>query len=335
MRLRLTFAAAGLGVALLAGQAPAAPAVVRGPPVPEDPFERLNRRFYGLQGGFNRVFLPIAKIYRALTPGPIGAAIHNMLLNLNEPVVIANDVLQARFRDAGRETLRLTANSTLGVGGMIDVAGRNGLPRKDNDFGITLGRWGAQAGPYLYLPLVGPSTVRDVVGVGADTALNPLTWLIFPGHITLAVSSGLVGGLDKAVHAEPQLRAIIADAADPYATLRSVYLQNREAAIRGESATPELPPLEDEPSAAPEGGEAPSATTPAPPASDQPPPASDQGAPPSQPPATSGEPAPRSPPTGAEAGPSPTRLVFADDPDAPIVTARTCDLVGAPSAHGA
>ena len=342
MRLRIIIAAAGFGAALLLGEAHAA-APANGSSSPEDPFERMNRRFYATQQRVGRLFGPVAKVYHALTPGPIGEAIHNMIANLGEPVIIANDVLQARLRDAARETLRVTLNSTVGIGGMIDVATPNGLARKDNDFGITLGRWGVGSGPYLYLPLIGPSTVRDVAGMGVDVALSPLTWTRFPGRQTLLITSTVVGGLDLRIRAEPQLEAILGEAADPYATLRSVYLQNREAAIRGEAAPPVLAPLEDEPSANPppaapsSGASTPGSSAPdssASPDSSAPP---NSSTPPAPPPATD-QPATPSPAAGA---PSATAgaglsLAVAADQDGPIATARSCDLVGVATApHGA
>ena len=334
MRLRHIIAVAGFGAALLVGEAHAASAA-NGPRSPEDPWEKINRRFYATQQNVSRLFVPVATLYHFLTPGPIGVAIHNMVLNLGEPPVIANHVLQGRLRDAAREILRVTFNSTVGIGGAIDVATPNGLPRKDNDFGVTLGRWGLGPGPYLYLPLIGPSTLRDLAGAGVDVALNPLTWTRFPGHATLSITSTVVGGLDRQIRAAPQLEANISTAADPYATLRSVYLQNREAQIRGEAATPALEPMEDEPSANP---------PPAPPSSSGP---SSSGPSSSEPssaaPATQTPPTPEAPtanpPPPAAATPAPSAaasagvaLAVAADPDVPIATARNCDLVGVATA---
>ena len=331
MRLRHIIAVAGFGAALLVGEAHAASA--NGPRSPEDPWEKINRRFYATQQNVSRLFVPVASLYHFLTPGPIGVAIHNMVLNLGEPPVIANHVLQGRLRDAAREILRVTFNSTVGIGGAIDVATPNGLPRKDNDFGITLGRWGLGAGPYLYLPLVGPSTLRDLAGFGVDVALNPLTWTRFPGHATLSITSTVVGGLDRQVQAAPQLEAIVSTAADPYATLRSVYLQSREAQIRGESAPPALEPMEDEPSAnppaTPPSSSGPSSSEPRPsaPATETPP--APEASPANPPPAA----APPAPSAAAAAG---LALAVAIDPGAPITTARNCDLVGVATApHGA
>jgi phospholipid-binding lipoprotein MlaA len=335
LRLRLIIAVAGLGASLLAGEAAAAPAAGQSPPR-EDPFEAQNRRAYAVQDRLDRaIFNPLAKLYGRVTPGPLGKALHNLVSNLSEPILIANDILQARLKDAGRETLRLTANSTAGLLGLMDVAAGAGLKRKNTDFGITLGVWGVKAGPYVYLPLLGPSTARDLLGMGGDVLLNPLTWTRFPGHQTLQISSAAVGGLDTRLRADPSLKAILRDAADPYATLRSVYLQDREAAIRGGPATPVLAPLDDEPAATPETPPQSQPSESQPPESrppeSQPPP--DQAAPPSDqaPPVLTPQPAPGS---SADAG-SAARFAAADD--GPIATARACDLDGVATApaHGA
>ena len=156
MRPRHIFALAGLGAALLAGQARAQ--------TPGDPFEKTNRRLYAASMKANRTYVrPIARVYGALAPGPIGQAIHNFITNLGEPVVVANDLLQLRLRHAGDDLARLVTNTSFGVGGLFDLAATQGLPHRENDFGVTLGRWGVGPGPYLFLPLLGPSTVRDAI----------------------------------------------------------------------------------------------------------------------------------------------------------------------------
>jgi phospholipid-binding lipoprotein MlaA len=285
LRPRHLFALAGLGAALLAGQVRAQTA--------GDPYEKTNRRLYAATMRANRMYVrPVVHLYGALAPGPIGQAIHNFITNLGEPVVIANDLLQLRLRRAGDDLARLVTNTTFGVGGLVDLAATQGLPHRENDFGVTLGRWGFGPGPYLFLPLVGPSTVRDAIGQGADIALTPLTFVRFPGRLTLLFSTGAVGVLDTAQRSEPELEAATADAADPYATVRSDYLQSRAALIRGETATPVLPPLDDPASPAP----AASARLIAPP--------------------------------GPTSTSSSHIAVAASDPDAAIATAQPCDVDG-------
>jgi phospholipid-binding lipoprotein MlaA len=298
LRPRCLFLLAGLSAAILAGEVRAA--------TPGDPLEKMNRRFYASAEAADRKFVrPLAHFYGRLTPGPIGEGLHNFVTYLSEPAVIANDLLQARFVHAGNDLARLVTNSILA--GFVDFAKGEGLPHHDNDFGVTLGRWGVGPGPYLYLPFLGPSTVRDAIGHGADAAMNPLDYVRFPGRLSLDISSQVVGGLDMRIRAEGDLEALTVGAADPYATLRSVYLQSREAAIRGESAAPILPPL-DEPAAAPATTPTESAPAPSPSASADPHPAPDAAA------------------------PQPTTVLAADDPDAPIATAQPCDRTAAATA---
>ncbi|HEY5072861.1 MAG TPA: VacJ family lipoprotein [Caulobacteraceae bacterium] len=213
-----------------------------------DPLERINRANFNGSRSFEPIVRPVAAFYRRLTPGVIGKAIHNVLVNLREPVVIINDLLQLRIARASEATARLVLNSTIGVAGIADVASRAGNPHRDNGFGDTLGRYGVGPGAYLFLPLAGPSTVRDLIGGGVDTALNPLRWVSFPDRTAVNLSLVAVGELDRISRTQDELDAVLADAADPYATLRSVYLQSRQAEIdegRSKQALPDLPPLED------------------------------------------------------------------------------------------
>jgi len=266
---------------------------------PDDPYEASNRQMYALEDGLDRtILLPLAKLYHALTPGPIGQGIHNVLQNLSEPVVIINDVLQGRLKRAGRETLRLTANTTAGFVGLMDVATPAGLPRQDTDFGITLGRWGFKSGPYLYLPLLGPTTPRDMFGLGADTAMDPLNFVSYPDRVAVAVSKTVAGGLDLRDRSEAQLTALLADADDPYATLRSVYLQSREAAVEDNDSAPALTPLD------------------IPPASQLTPPTG------AEPASAAAEDASVAAPAAPPPAPGSIASVEHPDPDAPVVTAR-------------
>lgn len=300
MRPRFLHAVIGVSIGVSLGAAPLAKAGT-----PGDPFESLNRRIYSSSSGADRsVLLPLAKFYRALTPGPIGKALHNIFSNLAEPANIANDILQVRFKRAVRDTLRFTANSIAGWGGLMDVATPAGLTHHDNDFGVTLGVWGVGPGPYLYLPLLGPSTVRDGIGQGVDMLLSPMTYLRFPYRNAVSYSSTIMGGLDKRIRSEGDLNALLSGAADPYATLRSVYLQNREAEIRGENAAPPLPPIDEEAPAA-----SPSASTAPTPGVTQP-----------------------SPADGQAPSPGPVSLNGLSDPDAPMRTARAIDIDASPPA---
>ncbi len=219
---------------------------------PGDPYEKFNREQFKLQEKFNRYTIgPLTHLYRALTPGVIGKAIHNIIINLREPEVFINDVLQLRPARAGSAAVRFVVNTTIGVGGMIDVAGKTGLPHHLSSFGDTLGRYGVRPGPYLFLPMVGPTTVRDLAGNIVDDVLNPLHFVKYPHRQTVSLSLALVGGLDAFRTSEGDLRTLLTGAADPYATLRSTYLQNREAEINGETAIPATLPNLDDPGGPP------------------------------------------------------------------------------------
>jgi phospholipid-binding lipoprotein MlaA len=245
---------------LLAGAA--APAVASAPqsePVAlsgdrVDPAEKVNRKLFAFHQFLDRTLLrPLAMAYKAITPKPLRLGIENVISNLGEPVVAANDLIQGRFRKAGTSTVRFVTNSTLGIGGLIDVATAGDLPHHDNGFALTLGRAGVKPGPYLFIPLLGPSTLRDLIGNGVDAAASPFQWLIRePAKTDYIVSKTIVGGLDTRASVDADYTALFAEATDPYATLRSVYLQNQQSKIDDSTtATPAALPDFDDGSASP------------------------------------------------------------------------------------
>jgi phospholipid-binding lipoprotein MlaA len=212
---------------------------------PNDPWEKLNRVGYAIEGVLDRyTFAPLAHAFNALTPGPIGQGIHNVVTNLTEPVIALNGLLQFRIRRGGAALVRFAFNSTIGVGGLVDVAAKGGIPHRANGFGNTLGLYGVRPGPYLYIPLAGPSTVRDLFGTFVDLVIDPVHLVNYSYRTEISVSSSLVRGLDQRVRTEGDLKALLSDAADPYATLRSTYLQNRQAEVEGGEALPVLPDLD-------------------------------------------------------------------------------------------
>jgi len=213
---------------------------------PVDPWERVNRAGYAVEGKLDHfVIHPLSRVYRFLTPGPIGRGIHNVLVNLSEPSALINDTLQLRFKRAGIPAARLVINSTIGVLGLFDIATRIGLYHHDNEFGVTLGRYGVKPGPYIYLPLIGPSTVRDLVGSGVDLLLNPLHLATYPDQSTILESNFALNGLDRETSTEAELHALLSTAVDPYATLRSAYLQNKQGEISEEGLPLDLPPFDE------------------------------------------------------------------------------------------
>ncbi|HEU0118183.1 MAG TPA: VacJ family lipoprotein, partial [Alphaproteobacteria bacterium] len=136
-----------------------------------DPLETMNRRSFDNNHFLDRLLLrPLAELYRVTVPPPVRDRITGILANMNEPTIFANDVMQGEFGKAGTTFERLAINSTLGIGGMWDVATGWGMQKQTGDFGQTLASWGVGEGPYLMLPLVGPSDLRDAFGRGVDTA---------------------------------------------------------------------------------------------------------------------------------------------------------------------
>lgn len=209
-----------------------------------DPFEGVNRRIYSLNQGLDRVLLrPVSMTYRRVLPRPIRNALHNAIGNWDEPVVFVNDLLQIRLSDAGHTAARFAVNSTVGIVGIFDVAKRTGLPHHDNGFTLTMGRLGVKSGPYLYLPVIGPSSVRDIVGSGVDIVSNPLTAIPHIRSRKLEIAQTVVGAIDGRASVEGDLQTVNEGATDPYAFVRSVYRQHVEALIIGEEIS--LEPIPD------------------------------------------------------------------------------------------
>ena len=199
-----------------------------------DPFEPLNRAVFDFNFAVDRVLLrPVAIAYRDVIPKPGRDGVRNFLDNLETPVVLANDVLQGSADRAGTTVGRFAINSTIGIAGLLDVAQGFGLKGHDEDFGQTLGVWGFPEGPYLVLPLLGPSPPRDSLGLVVDYFIDPLTyvfdnndveWLSFVRYGVRAVDSRSrnIAALDE----------IERSSIDFYATIRSLYRQRRADEIR-------------------------------------------------------------------------------------------------------
>src|SRR5262245_63793103 len=125
-----------------------------------------------------RILGPVSEGVRAVVPGPVHERLHDLNSNLKEPRILVNNLLQLRFDAAARTTTRFVVNTTVGIGGLFDVAGRQGVAQQSGDFGQTLFVWGVSEGPYTVWPYLGPATQRDAVGSVVDMAANPLGWLI-------------------------------------------------------------------------------------------------------------------------------------------------------------
>jgi phospholipid-binding lipoprotein MlaA len=218
-----------------------------------DPAEKINRVGYAVHEFFDRILIrPIAMTYVKVVPGVLRDGVRRMLDNLGEPSIAGNDLLQGHVLKARTATLRFATNSTFGVLGFFDMATRAGLPRHDNGFDVTLGRAGMKPGPYLFIPFVGPTTVRDLIGGTVNTLLDPLHSVVPHDAHTFIIAKGVVNGVDLRARADAQLTAVLSDATDPYATLRSVYLQNEQSRIDDNSnALPPLPDFDEDATPAP------------------------------------------------------------------------------------
>ena len=194
-----------------------------------DPLEGLNRAVFFVNDGLDTILIrPVAYVYGNLVPPFVKRRVRNFFSNINEPVVFANDLLQAEFEDAGVIAARFLINSTVGLAGLFDVAAEIGLEPHEADFGQTLHAYGIGPGPYLVLPLLGPSNFRDGVGLAVDAVLNPFTWLLEPEE-NLAIAAGR--GLVRREELLAPLDALRENSVDYYAALRSLYYQDRAVAL--------------------------------------------------------------------------------------------------------
>jgi phospholipid-binding lipoprotein MlaA len=198
-----------------------------------DPLEPTNRAIYAFNDALDTVLLrPLAKGYRFLVPSSAREGIHNVLTNLGTPVQLSNDMLDGKPRRAGDTTMRFLINTSVGVLGFFDVAKRWGYPDHDADFGLTMALWGLPEGPYLFLPVFGPSNPRDAVGLGVNAAMDPFTWVGQGAAVRgLNWSRFFMNGLDQRERHLDDIDSTKKTALDPYATFRSLYRQHREGQI--------------------------------------------------------------------------------------------------------
>lgn len=220
-----------------------------GPTDPSDPFESYNRSMNTFNNNVDRYVLkPVAKGYDAITPSPVQKGVGNFFSNLDDVLVVFNDLFQFKFKQLASDTGRLLVNSTVGIFGLIDWASDIGLEKHNEDFGQTLGYWGFSSGPYIILPFLGPSTVRDVGGLVADSSyLDPINnevhekWQ-YPSRdsstslgLTIVKVVDIRAGLLKA-------ESVLDEAAiDPYIYVREAFLQRRKSLVHDGN-----PPIDDD-----------------------------------------------------------------------------------------
>jgi phospholipid-binding lipoprotein MlaA len=203
-----------------------------------DPYEDTNRGVFAFNQAVDRnVLVPVAEAYRTVLPPPVQQSLHDFLQNLNHPIIFANDVLQGQAGLAANTLGRLVINTTIGVGGMFDVASRMGIPYHSNDLGVTLATYGFDSGPYLIVPVLGPSNVRDLVGQVGDGFGDPGNYFAGQYHkLYAAVARTATEGIDTRSRNIESLADIERTSLDYYATIRSLYGQRRAAQIRHENA---------------------------------------------------------------------------------------------------
>jgi len=230
------WAATLLGLTLLAGCATPPsndPEALEAYKEANDPLEPMNRYFFELNYAADELLLkPLAGWYYVALPNFAQDGVRNVLRNVHSPVVLANDLFQGETDRAGVTVSRFLVNSTMGLGGLFDIAARMGLDYHDEDFGQTLAVHGVGEGPYLMLPLLGPSNPRDATGRVVDMLFDPLTYIgVFGGVDNIGLGAAVVEGLDTRARNLKTLDEIRKGSLDYYATIRSLYRQHRNDEI--------------------------------------------------------------------------------------------------------
>ena len=222
-------------------------ASVSTPPPQNDPFERYNRTVYRFNDKLDKAILkPVAQGYEKVVPQPVDDGVTNFFSNLDDVTVMFNDLLQGKMAQAGSDLSRLVWNSTVGIAGLFDVATHFGLPKHNEDFGQTLGKWGVGSGPYLVLPFLGPSTVRDTAALPVDWETDPLTHYYEVDKNGYWQLKGLYY-VDRRAGLLRASRLMEQAALDEYVFLREAYLQRRQNLVYdGNPPQPELDLFEDD-----------------------------------------------------------------------------------------
>jgi len=214
-----------------------------------DPLEPLNRKTFALNQFLDKtIFKPAAQAYVAVIPGDARGAIHHMLDNMKEPTLFFNNVLQGQFKRAEITLGRFVVNTTVGFGGMVDVMTLSGVERQPADFGQTLYVWGVPSGPYLVLPILGPTNPRDAVGSAVDSYDDPFTIVANEHGVTeLTTARFLVGGVEERASVLDELDTLEKNSVDFYAEMRSLAQQHRAAELKNGKAPDAEPDLYEDP----------------------------------------------------------------------------------------
>ncbi|WP_300033449.1 VacJ family lipoprotein [uncultured Roseobacter sp.] len=212
-----------------------------------DPYESTNRSIHAFNKGLDKNLVrPVAMGYGAVVPVEIRNTINNFSDNLSTPGYAVNSLLQGDLKSAGISLVRFVMNTTIGIGGLVDAAGELNIPARETDFGETLAVWGSGEGAYIELPVFGPSTQRDTVGLVVDFFTNPLTLSTIDDEPEryvppTALAASVLNDREKFSR---QIDSILYESEDSYAQSRQIYLQNRRFELGNDSAS-EVDPYED------------------------------------------------------------------------------------------
>ncbi|MEI7575013.1 MAG: hypothetical protein RLZZ541_152 [Pseudomonadota bacterium] len=200
----------------------------------KDPLEGMNRGIYKFNDVADKALIkPVATVYKTITPSPVRTGFNNFFSNLGSITTVLNDLFQFKFTNAFTDAGRFVINSTFGIAGFIDVAGMDNIEKHKEDFGQTLGYWGVGSGPYLVLPILGPSSVRDTTGLLFDTATSdPITYTHNIGEVRLHNQLRLAQLIDKRTELLTATDLIDEASLDPYAFMRDAYLQRRASLVQ-------------------------------------------------------------------------------------------------------
>jgi phospholipid-binding lipoprotein MlaA len=206
---------------------------------PHDPFQPYNRGMDTVNRDLDHAVLrPVATAYQKTVPDPVRTVVSNVFGNISDVWSAVNSALQLKLGNAGENAGRFVINTTMGFGGMFDIAERMNLERHREDFGRTLGRWGVPPGPYVVLPLLGPSSVRDALALPLDFIGDPLLWVSPPFDAFALATGRAVDRREDALALDP----VLDEALDPYLFLRDAYIQRRQSQAGRTGSAPLRPP---------------------------------------------------------------------------------------------
>ena len=231
-----------LKTALMTGLALLATACATTNNDPRDPLESWNRGVQSFNDGLDDyVMKPVATGYKTITPQIVDQGVTNFFSNVDDIAVIANDLLQFKLLQTGMDTGRFLVNSAAGLGGLVDVASHLDLPKHNEDLDQTLGYWGIPSGPYVVLPLVGPSTPRGVVGLAGDTMSNPINWIT---PVAIPYGTGTLKTIDLRADHLADSKIVDQASVDRYEFIRNAYFQDRDYKVHDGNPPPDAEDLQ-------------------------------------------------------------------------------------------